>query len=231
MQPTSQTETLAVEAAAFACGTAAPVLQTEDAAAFVRMVEGIRRDVEPRGLVEDMYVGDIACIIWEMLCLRRYRAALINGEFRAAVAAVAQEMMERSGDATAAHGRRVADLARRWFSDADAREEVRTLLRRFNLDETAIEARAIWRAGPRIADLEMRQAALENRRDKALAGIARFRADFSRQMRMSLDRILGPTADDVRRELVESAINDIRRLYQAGEFALLSSPVSPGQEM
>jgi len=36
------------------------------------MVEGIRRDVEPRGLVEDMYVGDIACIIWEMLCLRRY---------------------------------------------------------------------------------------------------------------------------------------------------------------
>jgi hypothetical protein len=36
------------------------------------MVEGIRRDVEPRGLLEELYVSDIACIIWEMLCLRRY---------------------------------------------------------------------------------------------------------------------------------------------------------------
>ena len=41
-----------------------------------------------------------------------------------------------------------------------------------NLDETAIEAKAIWRAGPRIEDLEKRQAALEIRRDRALAGIA-----------------------------------------------------------
>src|SRR3954471_8682863 len=214
MQLTRQTETLAAEAAGFACGTAPPVLQTEDGAAFARMLEGIRRDVEPRGLLEEMYVGDIACIIWEMLCLRRYRAALINAEFRAAVAAIAQEMTEWSGGATAAQGgRHVADLARRWFSDPDAREEVRTLLRRFNLDETAIEARAIMRAGPRIAKLELRQAALENRRDKALAGIARFRADFADQVRVSLDRILGPAADDVRRELVESAIDDIRRLY------------------
>ena len=232
MQPTSQTETIPAEAAGFACGTAAPVLQTEDGAAFARMLEGIRRDVEPRGLVEEVYVGDVACIIWEMLCLRRYRAALINAEFHAAVAAIAQEMTERSGDATAAQGgRHVADLARRWFSDPDAREEVRTLLRRFNLDETAIEARAIWRAGPRIADLEKRQAALEIRRDKALAGIARFRADFAGQVRVSLDRLLGSAADDVRREIVETAVDDIRRLHQAGELALLSSPPPSPHEM
>src|SRR5262245_45923282 len=227
MQPTSQTETILAEAAGFACGTAAPVLQTEDGAAFARMRVGIRRDVEPRGLLEDMYVGDIACIVWEMLCLRRYRAALINAEFHAAVAAIAQEMTERCGDAAAAQGRHVADLARRWFSDPDAREEVRTLLRRFNLDETAIEARAIWRAGPRIADLEKRQAALEIRRDKALSGIARFRADFAGQVRVSLDRLLGSAAADVRREIVETAVDDIRRLHQAGELALLSSPVAP----
>ena len=64
MQPTTETETLPAEAIAFACGTAPPVLQTEDGAAFARMLEGIRRDVEPRGLLEEMYVGDIACIIW-----------------------------------------------------------------------------------------------------------------------------------------------------------------------
>ena len=94
-----------------ACGTAAPVLQTEDGAAFARMLEGIRRDVEPRGLVEDMYVGDVACIVWEMLCLRRYRAALINAEFHAAVKAIAQEMTERCGGATAAQGGRRRSLS------------------------------------------------------------------------------------------------------------------------
>ena len=230
MQSTTET-TLPAAAAGFACGTAAPVLQTEDGAAFARMLEGIRRDVEPRGLLEEMYVGDIACIVWEMLCLRRYRAAVINAEFHAAVAAIAREMTEQSGDAAAVQAGQHVDLARRWFSDPDAREEVRSLLRRFNLDETVIEARAISRVAPRIISLEKRQAALEIRRDKALAGIARFRADFAGQMRISLDRLLGPAAEDMRREIVETAIDDIRRLHQAGELALLSSSASPPQEM
>jgi hypothetical protein len=154
-------------------------------------------------------------------------------EFPLAVASIAREMTEQSGDTAGASGSRdIANLARRWFFDPAAREEVRTLLRRFNLDETAIEARAISRAGPRVVSLEKRQAALEVRRDRALAGIARFRADFARQVRISLDRLLGPAAADVRREIVDSAIDDIRRLYQAGELALLSSPASPPpQEM
>ena len=116
------------------------------------------------------------------------------------------------------------DLTRRWFSDGEAREEVRTLLRRFNLDETAIEAEAISRAGWRVANLEKRQAALEARRDKALACIARFRADFARQVRASVDRILDPAGNDLRREIVEAAADDVRRLLQSAELARMSSP-------
>jgi hypothetical protein len=168
-----------------------PVLRSEDKTDFARLLDAFVRDVEPCGVSEETYVADIACLVWEMLRLRRYRTTLINGAFRDAVLAVAERMMDHSGQpATSERRQRALDLAQRWFHDGQARHDVATLLARFDLDESTIETEAMRRLKDQLDAIEKRQAALEARRDKAFGCIAAFRTNFGRKVRDTADRFL-----------------------------------------
>jgi hypothetical protein len=123
---------------------APPLVRGDDRNEFDRLLATLIADVAPRGPVEEMYVSEVAAIVWEMLRLRRCRAVAVNAAFRDAVAAVAERMMDYSGEPVSSERHRKAlDLARRWFMDGHAKHEVLTLLGRCELDETAIEAEAM----------------------------------------------------------------------------------------
>jgi len=105
MQPTTETDImLPARADGTAPGADPPLLQSEEKPEFARMLAAFSRDVEPRGAMEEMYVSDIACIVWEMLRLRRYITALINTEFRYAVGRLAEQMMDYSGERSRRNG-------------------------------------------------------------------------------------------------------------------------------
>src|SRR5262245_37409116 len=70
-----------------------PLLRSECADDFARLRTALVREVAPRGVVEEMYVNDVACIVWEMLRLRRCKAGIVNAAFRDAVAAVIAAVM------------------------------------------------------------------------------------------------------------------------------------------
>jgi hypothetical protein len=82
------------------------------------------------------------------------------------------------------------NLSMEWFTDRGAKKRVSELLRKFQLDETAIEAEAYRRSASELEQLDRLLASFESRRNKALRCIAEYRTDFARQLRNGTDRII-----------------------------------------
>ena len=118
-----------------------PLLMTESEDEFDRVRDAFDQELKPRGIVEQMYVADIAYLAWEILRLRRCKAAIINSALvlpwitSSAAFAKARRYPIRRGKAQ--------KLAHVWFSDPTAKRQVSELLSDFQLDESAIEAEAI----------------------------------------------------------------------------------------
>ncbi|WMT72528.1 hypothetical protein [Bradyrhizobium sp. Ash2021] len=89
------------------------------------------------------------------------------------------------------------DLARSWFDNKKAQTRVAKLLRKFQMDEGAIDAEAFRKSAEDLERLDRMLTALEFRRDKALRCIAEYRQLLSKQLRQAGDRILDN--DDVPR--------------------------------
>jgi ribonuclease D len=81
-------------------------------------------------------------------------------------------------------------LAQTWFTDKKAKKEVAEILRRFHLDESAIEAQAIKSVASELEILDKRLMSLETRRNRAIRNIAEYRESFARKVRESSGRII-----------------------------------------
>ena len=103
-----------------------------------------------------------------------------------------------------------AELARGWFENDDDKANVAKLLRKFQLDETAIEAEAFRLNADDLERLDRMQAVFAVRFEKALRCIAEYRKSFSTELQHAADRILN--SDDVPRLVSQSskARNDKR---------------------
>jgi hypothetical protein len=52
-----------------------PLLITESADEFDALRDAFEQEIKPRGIIEQMYVHDFCSIVWEILRLRRGKAA------------------------------------------------------------------------------------------------------------------------------------------------------------
>src|SRR5215216_4215946 len=131
-----------------------PVLRSECAADFVALLKAFNHEIMPRGIVEDMYVSDLACLVWEMLRLRRCKTALINVAFSDAVAALFEMVTKAPGvEIDFVARERAQAIATAWFIKEQNRTKIlQTLEQKFELDESAVEAEAIRRSA---RDLEV----------------------------------------------------------------------------
>jgi len=164
-----------------------PLLITESEDEFDRIREALEQDIRPRGIIEQIYVADIAYLVWETLRLRRCKAGIINSAYRDAFKNIIQLLLRKPN----VYGQQnVADeLGRKWFSDPSAKKQVVELLREFQLDETAIEAEAIRKSADDLERIDSLLASAEGRRDKALVCVAQYRGDFGALLRKSSDRL------------------------------------------
>ena len=89
------------------------------------------------------------------------------------------------------------NLARGWFKNNKAKTQVATLLRKFGLDEGAIEAEAFRLCSEDVERLDRMLTISEIRREKALRCIVDYRQIFSKQLQQAANRIL--ENDDVPR--------------------------------
>ena len=63
----------------------APLLIAESKPEFDRIRDALDEEIKPRGILEQMYVEDVAYLSWEVLRLRRSKTAAVNLAFRAAL--------------------------------------------------------------------------------------------------------------------------------------------------
>jgi hypothetical protein len=169
----------------------APLLITESVDEFASLRKGLKSEIKPGGVIEQMYVDDFATLIWEILRLRRYKTIIINNARLAALRGILEQLLCRGDyDGTYDHEHAAEDLARSWFDDKKAKTSVAKLLRQFQMDEGAIEAEAFRLQGEDLERLDRILTALESRRDKALRCIADYRQSLAKQIKQSTDRIL-----------------------------------------
>jgi hypothetical protein len=167
-----------------------PLLITESADEFDRICAALSHEIRPNGIIEQMYVADIAQLAWEILRLRRCKALIINLAFRGALEELAVQLLRNPGQSKFQLKDEAEKLAEAWFSEDSAKEKISQLLNYFDLDESAIEAEAIRRSAADIELLDRLLTSLESRRDKALRRIAEYRGDLGRQMRNAAERII-----------------------------------------
>ena len=62
-----------------------PLLLSESRRDFDAVYNAFAKELKPEGIVEQMYMTEIACIVWETVRLRSCRVALVNTAFRDAL--------------------------------------------------------------------------------------------------------------------------------------------------
>ena len=167
-----------------------PLLITESADEFDALRDAFEQEIEPRGIIEQMYVHDICSLVWEILRLRRCKVVIINSAFRSALEHLLTQLLKEPGQYDHDVEDEAQALAHAWFTDQEAKKQVSEILSEFKLDESAIEAEAIRRSSSDLELLDRMLTSLESRRNKALGCIAEYRASLAHQLRESAGRII-----------------------------------------
>jgi len=165
------------------------LLITESAEDFAALNAALMEEIKPRGIIERLYVDDIAALVWEILRLRRCKVAIVNRAFKNALSEIVYRLAGEPEMDTPEREWYEAIIID-WFSKPEARKEVSELLAEFHLDEFAIEAEAIRSVFSELEVLDKMLTLLETRRNKALRAIADYRNDFAKQVREVSNRVI-----------------------------------------
>src|SRR5262249_30416456 len=118
------------------------------------------------------------------------RRSFINSAFRSALRHLLVQLLKQPGQFERDVRDEAQELVDAWFTDKGAKKQVSEILSQFNLDESAIEAEAIRKSSADLELLDRMLSSLESRRNKALGGVAEYRASLAHQLRESADRII-----------------------------------------
>ncbi len=167
-----------------------PLLINESADQFQRICDALSAEIKAAGIIEHIYVREIAYLTWDIDRVRRFKSAMLNTAFSSGVEKLFTDLLRRRGHAFSDAMDTAKDIAGKWLTNKGVREDGALLLRDFQLDESAIEAQAYKSCAADLEGLDRWEASLMSRRDKALRCIAEYRSSLARQLRESSDRII-----------------------------------------
>ena len=174
-----------------ALSAAPPLLITESADEFAALLAALQQEIRPTGIIEQIYLHDLAAIVWEIQRMRRYRTEIVNNAFRAALQSLLTRLLPIPYIRDRVESeKKAAELAHAWFTKKNGKKDVLAILRRFNLDQSAIEAEAVRQAWPDLELADKMQTSLRSRFDRTLRSVADYRDSLARRMRQSSERIL-----------------------------------------
>jgi hypothetical protein len=172
--------------------TKLPLLRSESAAEFLALRDRLHQEIKPTGVIEEIYLDDIAALVWEIQRLRNFRISMIHSALPQAIQAMLERLlyqpvyMESIDTVIKANS-----LTRGWLEKKDdERKEVAELLRRFNLDESAFEAETLRLAANSLEHLNRGLATAHHQREKSLRMIMDYRASFANRVKHHTDQML-----------------------------------------
>ena len=72
-----------------------PLLITESASEFASLRAALEQEIKPNGVIEQIYLEDMANIIWDILRLRRCKTGIINNAMCAALEGILEQLLSR----------------------------------------------------------------------------------------------------------------------------------------
>jgi hypothetical protein len=168
-----------------------PVLITESADEFVELRRALNNEIQPKGVIEQGWVDDLAAVMWDIMRLLRFKAEILNGAFYEALIKILEQVWSDDFEDYLSRKRAIEDLAWQWLgNDSDARAKVSELLGQHQLDETAVEAQAFRMRAEDLDKLDFMLSRAELRREKLLTAIAAFRQGLGKLVRQASDQLL-----------------------------------------
>lgn len=167
-----------------------PVLRTESADEYVSLHAQLIAEVEPKGPIEKFYVEEMAALIWEMRRLRNCKISAIRQAFPMALQNILKQLLSTpSFFEHFQNEARAMELASSWFQDPAKQKDTLEILRRFDLDKSAIEVEAITVASDQLEWLDNSLAVTGARIDKTLRMVMDYRG-FADRLRRHSDQAL-----------------------------------------
>ena len=147
-----------------------PLIDGEDGTNYDVILERISADVAPADFVEDIWVRNVADLVWDSIRLRRLKSQLLQADANEGVERLLASIIDRT---------RAEELCRKWaLGDEEATGEVERLLGRAGLTFDAVMAQTL---AARIDDVERIDRMIiiaEARRDAVLREIRSRRLAF-----------------------------------------------------
>lgn len=162
------------------------LLITESKEAFASLQRELAREIQPKNIIEKIFLADAAACFWEMMRLRRCRDHIINLAFGHAIFEVLDRLL--GSPETAAECEARTALERDWFTKPEARREVAKRLAALQLDEGVIEAVAISSQASQLEMLDQMISAQQARLHRAFGAISSYREAFAKQVRNAVER-------------------------------------------
>ena len=188
------------------------LLRSECEHEFDELLHALSGEIQPRGIVENLYVEEIAGIIWDILRLRRCKVTIMNMSFEKALHKLISshlkmrrpareeesktvpfsltELWQPPTKSEIERSKKIDRLVRGWFTSNEGKQKVLSILRRSHLDESVIDAEVIRASFPDLQLLEKLLISLEARRDRSLRRMMEYRESFADRVRTSTDRII-----------------------------------------
>ena len=186
-----------------------PVLNWENCGDFDRVRGALEYEVDPRGFIEELYVGEVAMIVWELLRLRRLKQLKIDRTYwdklrdilHKQCIAPARSKQDESETTRFDQEKfdRLWELAEDWFNDEKVRKQISRELNGYEIDEWELELSVMDDLSEELKALDRTISAAELRRDRALLCIAEYRDSLATKMKRSLASVIDAEANDVPR--------------------------------
>jgi hypothetical protein len=174
----------------------APVLRSEDAAAYEDFFGSVAEVVCPKDTVEWILAKDYIDLAWEIRRLRVAKAGMIDVARKHALQSILESILERDNFEHAADRTlEAAAKADEWYIDDTVKQELLELMSRYGLDEEMITAQAIALRSRELAQIDLMLASAERRRNEMLREISLYREVLSARLGDSIQVLEGEVCE------------------------------------
>lgn len=139
-----------------------PLLPTESVEEFDEFSTTLGKRLNPKNIVEDLMAIDIRAILVDEARLRRAKANIVKMAFPDATKRLLFDVLGAVDEGKAQM------LAQNWATDEVAKEEVKGILTKYQLDEFAIETEATRGLVPMLVEIEVMLGSLHVRKIRLL---------------------------------------------------------------
>jgi hypothetical protein len=168
----------------------APVLPTESADDLAHLRAEFSAAINSHGIVEEIYALDYIELTWEIIRLRRCKTAILNSAFTSALQQLLRRVLDQLGYEYDEAKEAAENTARRWHTNKTTRKWAERVLKQFQLDNSAIEARAYLQERDAIDHIDNLLEAAESRRNQVLRFIAEYRQSLASSLEKTSKRII-----------------------------------------